>query len=55
MVIILVFYTGLGYYHFDGNKWNYPNYFKSSTFVWNILDVVPNPSKFRSFLCQLFI
>lgn len=39
------FYTDLGYYHFDGNQWNYPNYFKSSTFVWNILDVVPNPSK----------
>ena len=39
------FYTSLGYYHFDGNKWNYPNYFKISPFVWNILDVVPNPSK----------
>lgn len=39
------FYSGLGYYHFDGAKWNYPDYFKTSTFNWNILDVVPNPVK----------
>lgn len=37
-------YTGVGYYHYDGTKWNYPDYFKNSTFVWNILDVMPNPA-----------
>lgn len=39
------YYTGVGYYHFDGTKWNYPDYFKNSTFRWNILDVEPNPTK----------
>ena len=38
-------YTNLGYYHYDGAKWNYPDYFKTSTFQWNILDVKPNPVK----------
>ena len=38
-------YTNLGYYHYDGTKWNYPDYFKTSTFQWNILDVKPNPVK----------
>ena len=38
-------YSNVGYYHFDGVKWNYPDYFKTSNFNWNILDVVPNPSK----------
>lgn len=36
--------TNLGYYHFDGVKWNYPDYFKNSDTQWNVLDVVPNPS-----------
>lgn len=36
--------NGLGYYHYDGTKWIYPEYFKSSSIVWNILDVIPNPS-----------
>lgn len=39
------YYTGVGYYHFDGTKWNYPNFFKNSTFRWNIMDVEPNPTK----------
>lgn len=39
------YYTNVGYYHFDGSKWNYPDYFKNSTFRWNILDVEPNPVK----------
>lgn len=34
--------NNLGYYHFDGNKWIYPNYFVQNSFF-NILDVVPNP------------
>lgn len=38
-------YTNVGYYHFDGVKWNYPDYFKTSTIRWNILDVIPNPFK----------
>ena len=38
-------YTNLGYYHYDGTKWNYPDYFKTSTNRWNILDVKPNPVK----------
>lgn len=38
------YYSNVGYYHFDGNKWNYPDYFKTSSFTWNIMDVAPNPS-----------
>lgn len=35
----------IGYYHFDGTKWNYPTYFLNNTSVkFNILDVVPDPS-----------
>jgi hypothetical protein len=35
----------IGYYHFDGTKWNYPQYFLDNTSVaFNILDVVPDPS-----------
>lgn len=34
----------LGYYHFDGNKWNYPDYFINNPITFNVLDVVPNPS-----------
>lgn len=37
-------YNLLGYYHFDGTKWIYPEYFKTSSFIWNVLDVVPNPA-----------
>lgn len=36
--------TLLGYYHYDGNKWIYPEYFKQMNIAFNILDVVPNPS-----------
>lgn len=38
-------YNNFGYYHFDGTKWIYPDYFKTPGNYWNILDVVPNPSK----------
>lgn len=34
----------LGYYHFDGSKWSYPDYFLNNPITFNILDVVPNPS-----------
>ncbi|KMQ62947.1 isoleucyl-tRNA synthetase [Chryseobacterium sp. FH2] len=34
----------IGYYHFDGSKWIYPDYFKDNPITFNILDVVPNPS-----------
>ena len=37
-------YSGYGYYHYDGTKWNYPDYFKNSTFNWNVMDVMPNPA-----------
>ena len=33
----------LGYYHFDGSKWIYPEYFRNNN-QFNILDVVPNPA-----------
>jgi hypothetical protein len=33
----------LGYYHFDGNQWQYPDYFKDNPKKFNVLDVVPNP------------
>jgi len=37
--------ANLGYYHFDGTKWIYPNYFlQNSNLTFNVLDVVPNPS-----------
>ena len=34
----------IGYYHFDGAKWIYPNYFVNTSKIYNILDVVPDPS-----------
>jgi hypothetical protein len=35
----------LGYYHFDGNTWIYPDLFKNDPDIFYcILDVVPNPS-----------
>ncbi|MCW3162429.1 type IX secretion system anionic LPS delivery protein PorZ [Chryseobacterium oryctis] len=34
----------IGYYHFDGSKWIYPDYFANNPIQFNILDVVPNPS-----------
>lgn len=34
----------MGYYHYNGTNWIYPEYFKTNN-QFNILDVVPNPSK----------
>ncbi|WP_379966011.1 hypothetical protein [Epilithonimonas sp. UC225_85] len=34
----------IGYYHYDGSKWNYPQFFINNSTPFNILDVVPNPS-----------
>ncbi len=34
----------LGYYHFDGSKWNYPEYFVDNPINFNVLDAVFNPS-----------
>ncbi|MBV6878394.1 T9SS type A sorting domain-containing protein [Epilithonimonas ginsengisoli] len=34
----------LGYYHYDGSKWIYPQYFLNNPSGYNILDVVPDPS-----------
>lgn len=34
----------IGYYHFDGSKWIYPDYFINNPIIFNILDVAPNPS-----------
>lgn len=36
--------NNVGYYHFDGTKWNYPEIFKTKT-SYNILDAVINPNK----------
>ena len=33
-----------GYYHYDGSKWIYPQYFMNNPTPFNILDVVPDPS-----------
>ncbi len=33
-------YRNLGYYHFDGTSWKYPNYFINSGIVFNVLDAV---------------
>lgn len=38
-------YRNLGYYHFDGAKWNYPEYFNTFPGSLNILDAVINPVK----------
>lgn len=35
--------SGLGYYHFNGSNWVYPELFKNNS-GFNVLDVVPNPS-----------
>lgn len=36
----------LGYYHFDGSKWIYPDYFlQNPSIKFNIMDAVINPSK----------
>lgn len=37
-------YRDLGYYHFDGSKWIYPDYFIDNPINFNVLDAVPNPS-----------
>lgn len=37
-------YRDLGYYHFDGSKWIYPDYFINNPINFNVLDAVPNPS-----------
>lgn len=34
----------IGYYHYDGTKWNYPQLFIDNSTVFNILDVIPDPS-----------
>ena len=36
-------FNGVGYYHFDGTKWNYPDFFKAGSY--NVLDAVINPNK----------
>lgn len=37
-------FRGVGYYHFDGTKWNYPDMFLGNT-SYNVLDAVINPNK----------
>lgn len=37
-------YRDFGYYHFDGTKWIYPQYFIDNPILFNVMDVVPNPS-----------
>ncbi|KFC18747.1 isoleucyl-tRNA synthetase [Chryseobacterium sp. FH1] len=34
----------IGFYHYDGSKWNYPQYFLNTPILFNILDVVPDPA-----------
>ena len=38
-------FRNLGYYHFDGLKWNYPEIFKTNPGLYNVLDAVINPAK----------
>lgn len=40
----------LGFYFFDGTQWVYPSYFKNNPIVFNILDVVPNPTNNEVFI-----
>lgn len=38
-------YRDLGYYHFDGKKWQYPDYFIDNPITFNVLDVIANPAE----------
>lgn len=38
-------YRGLGYYHFNGTQWQYPDLFKTNPYSYNVFDVVPHPQK----------
>ena len=38
-------YRDLGYYHFDGAQWNYPDFFLNFPGNLNVMDVVINPAK----------
>ena len=38
-------FRNLGYYHFNGSKWIYPEIFKNPNISYNVLDAVINPSK----------
>ena len=49
----IALYPDLGYYHYDGSKWVYPEYFKNSTFKWNILSVKPNPANINEVFLQI--
>ncbi len=37
-------YRDFGYYHYDGSKWNYPDYFVNNPINFNVLDAVANPA-----------
>ncbi len=37
-------YNMLGYYYFDGQKWMYPDFFKSNPIQFNVFDVIPDPT-----------
>lgn len=41
----LPIFNGLGYYHYNGNNWIYPQFFVINPPTYNILDVIPNPVK----------
>jgi hypothetical protein len=43
-------YRNLGYYHFNGTKWIYPDYFRNPPSLLNVLDAVINPAN----LSQIF-
>lgn len=47
-------YNNLGYYHFDGSKWNYPNYFRTFSGRLNVMDAVINPSKLNEIFFSNF-
>ncbi len=38
-------FRNLGYYHFDGTKWIYPDFFKNFSGKLNVMDAVINPVK----------
>lgn len=48
-------YGSMGYYHFDGNNWIYPEYFKNNPVYFNIMDVVPNPSNPKDVLFTNYV
>lgn len=45
----------LGFYFFDGKEWVYPSYFNENPIVFNIMDVISNPSDYKEVFFNNYI